>query len=255
MGNTFRVPRHEHVVGPSRSNVQTARYLRADIPRVAADDRFIAALADLARSSTPAPERSRAGKTALRGRLAAVTASVALVSVGVAFAVDQVGVEERAPVQDNDTVDPAGPSEPAERYEERDEDLAPHDLVGREHPPQGATGTGDPDDTGLGDGGVERSVPEAPAQQGQAGQAYTDVAQGKSEPEGNGPEGNADPGGAPGDTPQPADDPVNDPTNDPDAEPDDDPADPDADTDPGDAEEADADPTTERDTDAEVQDR
>ena len=251
MGNTFRVPRHEHVVGPSRSNVQTARYLRADIPRVAADDRFIAVLADLAESSTPAPERSRAGRTALRGRLVAITASVALVSVGVAFAVDQVGVEQRAPVQDNDTVEPAGPSEPAERYEERDEDLAPHDVEGREHQPRRGTGTGDPDDTELRDDGVERSVPEAPAQQGQAGQADADVDQGKSEPEGNGPEGNADPGGAPGDTPQPTDDPPDDP----DAEPDDDPADPDTDADPGDAEEADGDPDTERDTDAEEQDR
>ena len=253
-GNAFRVPRHVHVVGPSRRNVQTARYLRAEIPRVAADDRFIAVLADLARSSTPAPERSRAGRTALRGRLAAVTASVALVSVGVAFAVDQVGVEQRAPVQDNDTVDPAGPSEPAERYEERDEEIAPHDLEGREHQPQGGTGTGDLDDTGLGDDGVERSVPEAPAQRGQAGQADTDVDQGKGAPEGSGPEGNADPGGAPGDTPQPTDQPTDDPTDDPDAEPDDDPDDPDTDADPGDAEEADADPDTERDTDAEVQD-
>lgn len=250
MGNTFRVPRHVHVVGPSRRNIQTARYLRAEIPHVAADDRFIAVLADLATSSTPAPERTRAGRTALRGRLAAVTASVALVSVGVAFAVDQVGVEQRAPVQDNDTVDPAGPSEPAERHEERDEDLAPHDLdEGREHHPQGGAGTSEPDDTGLPDDGVQRRLPEAPVQQGEAGQADAHVDQGNGDADGSGSDGNADPGGPPGDTPQPTDDP----TDDPDADPDDETDGPGTDAEAGDAEEAGADPDAERDTDAEVQ--
>jgi hypothetical protein len=148
-----------------------ARKLRADVPRVEADDRFIVVLADLAASSTPAAAHSRVGKTALRVKIVAVAACVALVSVGAAYG-DQFGDDGRAPVGPTDTVDPASPGEPDERFEENDEDLAPHDLnEGRETHPNGGAGNGVPNDTGLPDSGVEFSRPEAPAPQGQAGQA------------------------------------------------------------------------------------
>ena len=195
--------------------------------------RFIAILADLAASSTPAPGRSRVGKTALRARIAAVTASVALVSVGAAYAVDRFGGDERAPVGPTDTVDPASPSEPDDRVEQDDGDLAPHDLdEGREHDPYGGAGTGHEDDTGLPDAGVEGSNPEAPAAPAvPAPQGQSDADQDRSDPRGSGPKGNATPDDAPGDTPQPTDDP------------DADPADPETDPDPSDADPSDADPS------------
>jgi hypothetical protein len=256
-GNTSRVPRHVHVVGPSRKNVQTAKYLRAEIPRVAADDTFVAILADLAASSTPAPGRSRVGKTALRVRIAAVTASVALVSVGAAYAVERFGGDERAPVGPSDTVDPASPSEPDDRVEQDDGDLAPHDLdEGRENEPIGGAATGHGDDTGLPDGGLEGSNPETPAvvpaPQGRDG---TDTDQDQSGPAG-GPKGNSTPDtpdDTPGHTPQPTDDPDADPA-DPDTDADPSDADP-SDADRSDADRSDADPSDADPSDAEVDNR
>lgn len=229
-------------MGPSRRNVQAARYLRADVPHVAADDTFIAILADLAASSTPAAGGSRVGKTALRARIAAVTASVALVSVGAAYAVDRLGGDERAPVGPTHTVDPASPSEPDDRYEENDEDLAPHDLdEGQEQEPNGGAGQVDQDDGGLPADEVEDGNPAVPAPHGHAGQAGAD--QHQSDPMGSEPKGNAGPDDTPGQTPQPT------------ADPDADPVDPHPDADPSDAAETDADPNVDRDIDAEVDNR
>ena len=224
-------------MAPSRKNSQTARYLRADIPPVTADDRFIAVLADLAASSTPASDRSRVGKTALRFRIAAGAVSVALVSVGAAYAVDQFGTQERAPVEPTDTIDPAGPSEPAGPYENRVKDRAPLDSdEGREHQPDGSAGNDDQDDTGFQDEEVEGGQPEAPAQQGQA--AQDDPEQQESDPTGNDPDG----------SPDPADDA--------DTNPDADPGGPDTDAEDSDAEETDDrdEPDADRDRDDEVDD-
>ena len=157
-------------MGPSKRNSQIGRYLRADTPRVVANDRFIAVLANLAASSTPAADHSRVGRAALRVKIAAVIVSVALVSVGAAYAVDRLGGDQRAPVGPTHTVEPASPSEPDERFEEDDEDLAPHDLdEGPEHHPNG-TGNSVQDHTVSPVSGVEGSRPEAPAPQGQTGQ-------------------------------------------------------------------------------------
>lgn len=209
-------------MAPSKRNSRTARRLRADIPRVPADDWFIATLADLAASSTPATDRSRVGKTALRVKIAAVTASVALVSLGAAYAVDQLGGDERTPVGPTHTVDPASPSEPAEEREERDEDLAPHDLdEGQEHQPLGDTRTGEQDETGSPSVGAEGSSVHAPVPQGPTGGHDAD-------PKGAEPESNS----SPDDASEPASDPAPGhtprPTTEPEADPDADPADTDA---------------------------
>jgi hypothetical protein len=214
-------------VEPERKHDHIVRYLRADTPRVTVDDRFIALLADLARASIPAAEPPRIGKTALRVRIAAVTASVALVSLGAAYAAERYGGSEREPVGPTQTVDPASPSEPAGPYENRVRDRVPHDsdggrahnhYPGAEHTDQGGEGSHHD--------GVEGSTPEAPAPPGQSGQ--DPVAPGESVPQGNDPEGSA----APQDDPDQADDAG--------TESDADPDDPDTDMETGEAEEADA---------------
>jgi hypothetical protein len=218
-------------VTPSKRNAETARSLRAVVPRVDADDRFIAVLADLAASSTPAADHSRVGKTGLRVKIAAVTASVALVSVGAAYG-DQFGSVERAPVGPTDTFDPASPSgpaspsEPDEGFEENDEDFAPHDLdEGPEHHPNGRAGNGVHVDPGVQDSGVEGSPPLAPAPPGQAGQ--DEPAQEESHPRSTEPEGSTAPDDDPAANPDQTDGPDADPDADPEADPD--PADTDAD--------------------------
>jgi hypothetical protein len=236
-------------VAASKRNSETARRLRADVPRVEADDRFIAVLADLAASSTPAAAHSRVGKTALRVKIAAVAACVALVSVGAAYG-DQFGGDGRAPVEPTDTVDPASPSEPVspaepdERFEEEDGDLAPHELDEDLEPhPNGGSTYGDQDDQGLPDNGVEGSQPVAPAPPGQGGQ--DNAGQNGSDPKGNDPEGTV-PAPDPPDRPDHADGASSGPDTDPD--------DPDTDAEASDAEVPDAagDPDAARGGDAEV---
>jgi hypothetical protein len=219
--------------------------LRADIPRVPADDRFIAVLADLAASSTPASDRSRVSRTALRVKIAAVTASVALVSVGAAYAVGRFGGDERAPVGPTDTVEPASPSEPGERYEQQDGDLAPHDLdEGPETHSHGGATKGDEGDPGLQDNGVEGRQPVASAPQDPAG--HHDAEQNQSDPQGSDPEGGAAPDPDPTDSSGHGDNADTDPDVDPD--------DPDTDAEASGAEEPDAGqgPETDRDRDVEV---
>jgi hypothetical protein len=231
-------------VGPSKANSEAARRLRADVPRVEADDRFIAVLADLAASSTPAAAHSRVGKTALRVKIAAVAACVALVSVGAAYG-DQFGGDGRAPAGPTDTVDPASPSEPDERFEEPDGDLAPHELdEGPEAHPNGGARNGDQHDPGLQDHGVEGSQPVAPAPQGQAGQAGAE--QDQTDPKVSNSQGSS----APDDSTDPAND-SSGPADNADPRSDVDPDDPDTD-----AEASDADPDLDLDaargSDAEV---
>ena len=235
-------------MGPSKRNSQTGRYLRADIPRVEADDRFIAVLADLAASSTPAADHSRVGSTALPVKIAAVIASVALVSVGAAYAVDRLGGDGRAPVGPTHTVDPASPSEPDERFEEDDEDLAPHDLdEGPEHHPNG-TGNSVQDHTVLPDSGVEGSQPEVPAPQGQGGQDGAE--QDQTDPKVGGSQGSP----APDDSTDPAND-SSGPADDADPRPEVDPADRDTDADPSDGSGSGGTPDANLDSDARVDGR
>jgi hypothetical protein len=83
------------------SRAHPTRWLRAQIPPVEVDDRFLAALCDLAASSVPSAGPS-ARRSTIRVQIAAAAASVALISGGAAVAANHLGNAPQAPTPEGD---------------------------------------------------------------------------------------------------------------------------------------------------------
>jgi len=85
------------------------RLLRADIPPESADDAFIGALAQLAASSVSAAAAAPIRGKRMGVRVAAVAASVAMISAGAAFGVQHLG--DNSPVPGRESNDPSQPTD------------------------------------------------------------------------------------------------------------------------------------------------
>ena len=172
------------------------RLLRANIPSERTDDAFIGALAQLAASSVPTAAGAPVRSKPMSVRIAAVVASVALISAGASFGVQHLG--DNAPVPGRESDDP---SQPVDGTVPADSD------TGRGgYPPERER------DPSKGGGPVEKpdgdaSDEPAPQQEGVTGQGADN---GQAPHEGGATTGGADSGSGPGTSGDGADQPDTD---------------------------------------------